>query len=377
MTLPDQPLPPAAPADPFHHVSRISLALIILAAIAIIAALYLGRAFFVPLLIGILASYALRPMVNGLQYCHIPRSIAAALVMAALVGGTSWIAYSLADEATAMIEKLPDTVRKLRKTISAERSAVPTAIQSVQEAANELQAVAADVARKPGTRPVRAQPTDSTSWLRDYALTQTALLVWVAAQAPIVLLLAYFLLASGDHFRRKLVHVVGPELSRKKDVLRILGEIDLQVQRYLFVTIASNALIAVCTWLAFEAMGVEQAGIWGVSAGVLHFIPYLGTVLVAVAAGIAGFMQFGALLPALGVAAVIMLVSGLIGLLFATWLQSRLARVNAAVLFIALLFFGWMWGIAGLLLGAPLIAIIKVICDRVESLKPVGELLGK
>src|SRR5690606_26199297 len=147
----------------------------------IIAALYLGRAFFVPLLIGILASYALRPMVNGLQYCHIPRSIAAALVMAALVGGTSWIAYSLADEATAMIEKLPDTVRKLRKTISAERSAVPTAIQSVQEAANELQAVAADVARKPGTRPVRAQPTDSTSWLRDYALTQTALLVWVAA----------------------------------------------------------------------------------------------------------------------------------------------------------------------------------------------------
>jgi predicted PurR-regulated permease PerM len=124
-------------------------------------------------------------------------------------------------------------------------------------------------------------------------------------------------------------------------------------------------------------MGVEQAGIWGVSAGVLHFIPYLGTVLVAVAAGIAGFMQFGALLPALGVAAVVMLVSGLIGLLFATWLQSRLAGVNAAVLFIALLFFGWLWGIPGLLLGAPLIAIIKVICDRIESLKPVGELLGK
>lgn len=377
MNLPDQPLPPAAPADPFRHASRTSLALIILAAIAIIAALYLGRAFFVPLLIGILASYALRPMVNGLQYCHIPRSIAAALVMAALVGGTSWITYSLADEATAMIEKLPDTVRKLRRTISAERSAVPIAIQSVQEAANELQAVAADVARKPGTRPVRAQVTDPASWVRDYALTQTALLVWVAAQAPIVLLLAYFLLASGDHFRRKLVHLVGPELSRKKEVLRILEEIDVQVQRYLFVTFASNALIAACIWLAFEAMGVEQAGIWGISAGVLHFIPYLGTVLVAVAAGIAGFMQFGTLLPALGVAAVVMLVSGLIGLLFATWLQSRLAGVNAAVLFIALLFFGWLWGIPGLLLGAPLIAIIKVICDRVESLKPVGELLGK
>jgi predicted PurR-regulated permease PerM len=203
------------------------------------------------------------------------------------------------------------------------------------------------------------------------------LLLSVAVQAPIVLLLTYFLLASGDHFRRKLVHLVGPVLSRKKDVLRILEETDTQVQRYLFVTLASNALIAVCTWLAFEAMDVEQAGIWGISAGVLHFIPYLGTVLVAAAAGIAGFMQFGTLPQALAVAGVAMLLSGVIGLLFTTWLQSRFARVNAAVLFIALLFFGWLWGIAGLLLGAPLIAIAKVICDRVESLKPIGELLGK
>lgn len=378
MSLPDHPLPPEPEsADTFRYYPPASAALIVLAVIAIVGALYLGRAFFVPLLIGILASYALRPMVNGLQNCRIPRAVAAALVLTILVGGTSWMTYSLADEATVMIEKLPDAARKLRRSLSADRSAVPTALQNVQEAASELQGVAADATRKPGTRSARIPAADPASWMRDYASAQWMFLLSVAVQAPIVLLLAYFLLASGDHFRRKLVHLVGPALSRKKDVLRILEEIDAQVQRYLFVTLASNALIAVCTWLAFEAMDVEQAGIWGVSAGVLHFIPYLGTVLVAAAAGLAGFMQFGTLSQAMAVAGVAILLSGVIGLLFTTWLQSRFARVNAAVLFIALLFFGWLWGIAGLLLGAPLIAIAKVICDRVESLKPVGELLGK
>lgn len=376
---PDSLLPPDVPEPPklLRHASCISIALIIIAAIAVVATLYAGRTFFIPLLIGIFISYALRPMVNGLQKWRIPRPVAAALVLSILVGGTSWITYSLSDEATAMLEKLPDAARKLRRSISAERSAMPTAIQSVQEAANELQAVAADVARKPGTRPTRLPAADPASWARDYAFTQWALMISVIAQAPIVLLLAYFLLASGNHFRKKLVQLVGPALSQKKDVLRMLEEIDVQVQRYLFVTLASNVLIAVSTWLAFEAMGVEQAGIWGVAAGILHFIPFLGTVLVAAAAGIAGFLQFGTLLQALGVAMVAMLLSGLIGLLFATWLQSRLARVHSAVLFLALLFFGCLWGIAGLLLGALLIVIIKVICDHVDSLKPFGELLGK
>jgi predicted PurR-regulated permease PerM len=117
--------------------------------------------------------------------------------------------------------------------------------------------------------------------------------------------------------------------------------------------------------------------VWGVAAGVLHFVPYLGPVLIALASGMAGFLQFGSLLGALAVAGVSLLVAGIVGFWFMNWLQSRFAGVNAAVLFIALLFFGWLWGIWGLLLGAPLVAIVKVICDRVESLKPAGELLGR
>jgi predicted PurR-regulated permease PerM len=138
----------------------------------------------------------------------------------------------------------------------------------------------------------------------------------------------------------------------------------------------ANTLVGVGTWLAFLALGMEQAGAWGVAAGILHFIPYLGPVLIAVVSGVVAFVQFGSPLTALAVSAISLLVAGAIGFGFMTWLQSRFAHVNAAVLFIALLFFAWLWGVVGLLLGAPLLAIAKVVCDHVESLKPIGELLG-
>jgi predicted PurR-regulated permease PerM len=353
----------------------------ILTVIAVVAALYLARAFFVPLLIGILASYALRPLVDWLKACHIPRAAGAAMVLAALIAGVSWATLSLGDDAAAMIEKLPEAARKVRQHVSEAQEGGPTALQKIQEAATELQGAAADATgekkpAKPAITTVAVRQTEPSVWLRDYILTQSALLFTVAAQTPIVLLLAYFLLASGEHFRRKLVQLVGPRLSHKKDAVRILEEIDVQIQRYLIATLGSNVLVAIGTWLAFEALGMEQAGVWGVTAGVLHFIPYLGPVLFAIASGMAGFMQFGTALNAFAVAGVSLLVAAAVGSLIMTWLQGRLARVNAAVLFIALLFFGWLWGIWGLLLGAPLVAIAKVICDRVESLRPVGDLLG-
>jgi predicted PurR-regulated permease PerM len=357
--------------------TSMSLALAVLAAIALVAALYLARAFFVPLLIGILGSYALRPVVDWLEAHYLPRPAGAALVLIALVGGLSWVGYSLRDDAAAMIEKLPEAARQLRQTMTDARAGGKTPLQNIQEAANEIQGATAEATLKPGRRVAAVRAPEPSVWLRDYAIAQSRLLISVAAQAPIVLLLAYFLLASGVHFRRKLVQLVGPSLSRKKDAVRILEQIDVQVQRYLLTMLLSNTLVAIGTWLAFRALGMENAGVWGVAAGVLHFIPYLGSALMVLGSGVAAFLQFGSALHALGIAGAALLVAGAIGHAFMTWLQSRAARVNAAVLFIALLFFGWLWGIWGLLLGAPLVAIVKVVCDRVETLKPVGELLGR
>jgi predicted PurR-regulated permease PerM len=174
-----------------------------------------------------------------------------------------------------------------------------------------------------------ARAPEST-WLLDYTLAQSALLATVAAQTPIVLLLTYFLLASGAHFRRKLVQLVGPSLSRKKDAVHILEEIDAQVQRYLLAILASNALLGVATWCAFLALGLDQAGVWGVAAGVFHFVPYLGPALIALGSGVAAFLQSGSPLYALAAAAVSLLLAGLIGFGFMTWLQSRFARVQCS-----------------------------------------------
>ena len=356
--------------------ARTNVAVWLLAFIALIAALHLARAFFVPLLFGILVSYALRPIVDSLERFYVPRVVGAAIVLTFMVGGFSWIALSLSDDMQEIVEKLPNAARKLRHSLSSLHSEGSGALLHVQEAAQELQHAAADAGWK-STGRASAEQADISAQLRDFLLAQTTLFFAFAGQAPIVLLLTYFLLASGSHFRRKLVQFVGPSLSRKKDIVRILEEVEVQIQRYLFVMLVSNALVAGITWIVFAMLGLEHAGVWGVAAGVLHFIPYLGTVAIAVASGIAGLLQFDSLPQALSVAAASIVIAGLVGMGFMTWLQGRFARVNAAVLFIVLLFFGWLWGIAGLLLGAPLLAIVKAVCDHVESLHPLGELLGQ
>jgi predicted PurR-regulated permease PerM len=356
---------------------RINVSMTILAVIALVAAMYLAQTFFLPLLLGILASYTLSPIVDFLNKYYIPRAIGAALVLVALIGAVTWLAISLSSDAQTMIEKLPDATRKLRQHLSDIRPLNQSALQNMQEAATQLEGAAADASNKLDTQSVAIHASEPNTWLHDYALKQALLLFSVVAQAPIVLLITYFLLASGEHFRRKLIQLVGPSMARKKDALRILEEIDLQIQLYLLSMLVACSLVGIGTWLGFKALGMEQPGIWGAIAGALQFIPYLGPAITAVASGIASFLQFGSLLTALATSSVALLMSAAIGLAFTTWLQSRFAHINAAVLFIALLFFAWLWGVWGLFLGAPLVAIIKVICDRVDSLNPIGDLLGR
>jgi predicted PurR-regulated permease PerM len=371
------PIEKIKPLDTVPH-GRSEAALWILAFIAVIGALYLARAFIVPLLFGILVSYTLRPVVDWLERYRMPRALGAALVLGALISGVSWITFSLSPDAATMVGKLPESARKLRQNLSSLSEGNWTAWHHVQQAADELRQVGADAGLESAATPAGvATELGNSAWLQDFMLAQSTPLIAFTAQAPVVLLLTYFLLAAGSHFRRKLVQFVGPTLSQKKDAVRILEEVEDQIQRYLFVMLMSNALIAVMTWLAFEMLGLEHPAVWGVAAGILHFIPYLGTVGVALACGIAGLLQFESLAQAFLLAGSFLLIAGVVGMGFTTWLQGRFARVNPAVLFIVLLFFAWLWGVAGLLLGAPLLAIVKVICDRVESFQPVGELLGR
>jgi predicted PurR-regulated permease PerM len=192
----------------------------------------------------------------------------------------------------------------------------------------------------------------------------------------VVIFITYFLLTTGDSFRRKMVRIAGPTFSQKKITLQLLDEITGQIHRYLMVQVFTSALVGVATWIAFAWIGLERAAVWGVVAAILNLVPYLGSVVISGCAALLAFLQFGTLTMATTVGGASLLIHTLCGNLVTPWLTSRASRMNPVVIFIGVLAWGWLWGIWGLLLGGPLLMVVKAVCDRVDEFKPVGELLG-
>jgi predicted PurR-regulated permease PerM len=189
-------------------------------------------------------------------------------------------------------------------------------------------------------------------------------------------LLTYFLLVSGDTFRRKMAKLAGPRLSQKRITVEALDEITEQIKRYLLVQLLTSVIVGVATWLAFLWIGLEHAAVWGVIAGVTNLIPYIGAVIVGAGSALVGFMQFGTIQMALLVGGSSFVIHSIVGYVLTPWLTSKASSMNAVTVFVGVLAWGWLWGLWGLLLGVPILMAVKAVCDRVEDLKPVGELLG-
>ena len=159
--------------------------------------------------------------------------------------------------------------------------------------------------------------------------------------------------------------------------MQILNEIDLQIERFLFVRVVTSVVVGIATWLAFRFIGLEQAGVWGIAAGVFNSIPYFGPVIVAAGTAVIAFLQFGTLGMAAYVSAVSLVITSVEGWLLTPWLTSRTARTNEVAIFVGLIFWSFVWGIWGTLLAVPMLVAVKACCDRIEDLKPIGELLGE
>jgi predicted PurR-regulated permease PerM len=159
--------------------------------------------------------------------------------------------------------------------------------------------------------------------------------------------------------------------------MQVLEEIDGHVRRYLVVLLVANILVGTGTWLAFTALGVNYAGMWGAVAGVLHTAPYFGPAIIAAASLVGAFVQFGEWPLALMVSGASILVAAVVGQLFATWLASKQTEMNTTATFIGLLFFGWIWGLWGVLLAIPILAIVKTVCEANEDWKALAQLLGR
>ncbi len=356
-----------------------SAALAIIALVASLFALHWAGPVVIPLLLGVMLSYALSPLVDRLQRWHVPRALGSAAVLLALTGGIGYTAYSLGDDATALIESLPAAAQKLRDAVHPGSDATEGAIGKVQRAAEQLeQAAEENSAGVPAVRKgvTRVQVVRERFNVKDYIWSGTLGVAGLMAQALVVLSITGFLMASGDSFRRKMAKIAGPRFSQKKITVQVLDEITAQIQRYLLVQLFTSALVGVATAAAFAALGLQNAVVWGVAAAVLNLVPYLGAIVLGAGAALVGFMQFGSAGMALALAAASVAIHVLSGNLLTPWLTSRASSIHPVVIFVGVLAWGWLWGPWGLLLGGPLLMVVKAVCDRVDDFKAVGELLG-
>ena len=372
---------PAEPPRVLLHmpVDVRNIALVVLATLASVFMLRWASAVFIPVMVGLLFSYALSPLVDWLQLRRIPRALSAAALILGILAGVGVTMFSLSDDASKLVESLPVATQKLRDSIRTLRGSPDSTLATVQKAATELEQVAEEATRAapPVGRGVQRVQVEKPKFnIKDHLWIGTLGLLSMLGQIGIVALITFFLMASGDTFRRKLVKLAGPTLSRKKITLQALNEIHDQIQRYMLVQLFTSALVGLATWLCFLAIGLEHAAVWGIAAGVLNLVPYIGNVIITSGSALVGFLQFGTLEMALLVAGISFVINSIEGFLLTPWLTSRANKMNPVAIFVGVLAWGWLWGAWGLLLGVPILAVIKAICDRVDDLKPVGEILG-
>jgi predicted PurR-regulated permease PerM len=355
------------------------LALGILAVLASVFALWWAQTFLVPVLLGIVVAYTLNPLVAWLEAIKIPRVVGTVIVLASVIGALVLGTYSLRGQMQTIIEQLPAAATKFATGLARMRISQIGNMQKMQDAATEVErattqaAGGAVVPRHPATHVIVDQPTFK---LGNFLWESSMGALGAMVQAAMVVFLVFFLLLGGDTFKRKLVRLTGPSLSKRKITVHILDDINGSIQKYMFMLLTTNLLVALLSWIAFHWIGLENAGAWAAAAGLLHIVPYLGPGITAVATGMAAFMQFESFAMALLVAGASLAIATVVGTFVTTWMTGRIANMNSAAVFISLLFWGWLWGVWGMLLSIPIIVIVKVVSQHVEQLHPMAELLG-
>jgi predicted PurR-regulated permease PerM len=378
--------PPAPPPPPVLQTSINvrSTSLAVLALIAVIGLLFFARAVLIPITIAVLASYALTPVVDWLRKrARLPKPIGAGLTLVLILIGLGLGLESLQPEAIQILDVVPRATEKFSKALRRSALGPPGAVEKMQRAATEIEKAArtaSTTSNTPALSPAgnaAKAPADATAFnVWDYVVMGTASAVAGIGQLVVVVALVYFLLIAGDSFRRTLMRISGDTLSKKKITLQILEEINSQIQRYLLVQLATSALLAIVAWLVFAGIGLDNALFLACVGGVLHLIPYAGPTAFIFLVGLTAYAQFDSLQPVVLIIGSMLAAVGVIGLLLVPWLTQRVGRLNAVTVFVALLVWGWLWGIWGLLLGIPIVMAINAVCERIEELQPISEFLG-
>jgi predicted PurR-regulated permease PerM len=372
---PAEPVLPAAPAA----MDVRSVALSVMAVLGVILMLQYAESVLIPVVVAVLISYVLDPAVTSLHNRGVPRGIGALFAILLLCGVIGVGVYTLTGQAMAVIETVPVAARRLADRFEPRKGQPEGALEKVQTAAKEIER-AAEQASDPSPAPkgvTRVQVVQPAFAARDYLWAGGIRLVGLTSQFAMVLFLVFFLLGTGDLFKRKLVKIAGPTLTKKKISVQIMDDINRQISTFLRVQVLTSVLVGAATTVALWWFGVQQYVVWGVLAGVFNSIPYLGPVLVSGGLALIAFMQFNDLVQTTYIAGVTLAITSLEGWLLTPALMSRAAQMNPVAIFVGLLFWSWIWGVWGTILAVPMMTTLKAACDHIESLQPIGELLGE
>lgn len=351
----------------------------VLAVLASVLALSWAQTFLIPLLLSILIAYTLNPLVTGLASIRIPRAVGTLVVMAGVGGVIGFGAYSLRGEMQTIIDQLPEAATRFTSGLARVRSSQVDNLKTLQEAATAMEKATGPATvdrgrRRPAATHVIVDPPQFR--LADFLWKNSLGAIGMLGQATMVVFLVVFLLLGGNKFKLRIVRLSGPALSRRKTAVRILDGINGSVQGYMFMLVATNVLVGLLSWTVFRWIGLENAGAWAVVAGLLHVIPYLGPGVTAGVTAMAAFMQFDSFSLAMLVSGATLAIATLVGTFVTTWMTGRIARMNPTAVFVSLLFWGWLWGVWGMLLSVPIVMIIMVVSRHVDRLHAVADLLG-
>ena len=333
-------------------------ALWVLAILASVAFLKLAAELLIPLALGVLASLALEPVVAWLVQRRVPRTIAAAGVLALLLATAAWGLYSLRGSLAEALDALPAAAARARQMLEA-----ALASSRLDEASKALNGGGAAAAPGPmAGAAAAAQRLGSGA-------------VAALGHATVIAFLVFFLLQSGPRMHRRLTEAAGTTSGRAL-VATILTDVNRQVQRFLLVQAFTAAVVAAATSLVLWAMGVQYPIFWGLLAGLGNSIPYFGPLVVSGGLFVVGLVQQGDGRQAWQMAGAALLITSLEGWLITPPLMGRAERMNVLSVFIGVLVWTWLWGAWGTLLAVPMLAVLKSIADHVASLRPLGRLMA-
>jgi predicted PurR-regulated permease PerM len=382
------PLPPTpgSPGEPppvvvdVNDVGVKNLPLAVLAVIAVVLLLQFASAVFVPFVLALLISYALAPPVSSMQRRGIPPAFGAGIVLLLLMALLGLGTYKLAGQVGEIVDQIPIAAQRIRERLQQNRQTSGGVVEKVQRAAKAVDKTAAEATPETTPSPPRVtkvevvQPTFN---MMSYVWSGGKTVLSFLGQFALVLFLVYFFLATGDLYKRKLVKIAGPTLTQKKLTVQILDEINRQIESFMRVQVLTSGVVAIATSAMLWWFGMEQYVVWGILAGVCNSIPYLGPIVVTGGLGLVAFVQFDSVPKTLMICGGAFLITSLEGFLLTPALMSRASRINSAAIFTGLLFWSWVWGVWGTILAVPMLMLIKAVCDHVEDLQPIGELLGE